>query len=73
MNADTLCPLCGKDSVSLRTDRVESEHLGSKALVDLLYSVCNTCTSDFADTEQSALNKQAVMAFRESASAANPR
>lgn len=66
MSDDTLCPVCGEGSVSLRTDRLESEYKGSKALVDLHYAVCNTCTSDFAGAVQSRLNKRAVMAFRKS-------
>ena len=67
MNDNTLCPLCGEGAVSLRTDHVESDYMGSKALVDLHYAECSACKSDFAGAEQSLLNKRAVMAFRKSA------
>jgi HTH-type transcriptional regulator / antitoxin MqsA len=66
MNDNALCPLCGKGHVTAHVELVESEHKGTKGMLPLHYSVCSACASDFADAENSRLNKRAVLAFRKS-------
>ena len=66
MDTNKLCPICGEGHVLARVDQVESEYKGHKTMVPLHYSVCDTCSSDFAGAEESRLNKRAVLAFRKS-------
>jgi HTH-type transcriptional regulator / antitoxin MqsA len=66
MSDDTLCPVCGQGHVTTHIDDVESEYKGIKGMVALHYAFCSACTSDFAGTAHSRLNKRAVLAFRKS-------
>jgi HTH-type transcriptional regulator / antitoxin MqsA len=66
MDTKELCPICGEGHVTDHVDQFESEYKGKKAWLPLHYQLCDVCTSDFAGTKESKLNKRAVMAFRKS-------
>jgi HTH-type transcriptional regulator / antitoxin MqsA len=66
MDTKELCPICGEGHVTDHVDQFESEYKGEKAWLPLHYQLCDVCTSDFAGTKESKLNKRAVMAFRKS-------
>jgi HTH-type transcriptional regulator / antitoxin MqsA len=66
MDTKELCPICGEGHVTDHVDQFESEYKGQKAWLTLHYQLCDICTSDFAGTKESKLNKRAVMAFRKS-------
>jgi HTH-type transcriptional regulator / antitoxin MqsA len=66
MDTKELCPICGEGHVTDHMDQFESEYKGEKAWLPLHYQLCDVCTSDFAGTKESKLNKRAVMAFRKS-------
>lgn len=63
MNAKELCPICGEGHVEMRVEGVESEYKGRKDLVPMHYKVCDACASDFAGSDESRLNKRAIIAF----------
>ena len=66
MDTKELCPICGEGHVTNQVDQFESEYKGQKATLPLHYRLCDTCHSDFAGSQESKLNKRAVMAFRRS-------
>jgi HTH-type transcriptional regulator / antitoxin MqsA len=66
MDTKELCPICGEGHVTDHVDQFESEYKGQKAWLPLHYQLCDVCTSDFAGTKESKLNKRAVLAFRKS-------
>ena len=60
------CPICGEGHVTQHVDQFESEYKGKKAMLPSHYKLCDTCHSDFAGSEESKVNKRAIMAFRKS-------
>jgi len=66
MKTNELCSICGEGHVTSHVDQVESEYRGTKALVPMHYKTCDACGSDFAEIDESRLNKRAVLAFRKS-------
>ena len=66
MDTKELCPICGEGHVTNQVDQFESEYKGQKATLPLHYRLCDTCHSDFAASQESKLNKRAIMAFRRS-------
>jgi len=64
MNAPTLCPLCGEGQVTSHCEEVAQTYAGHEGMVPMYFRSCSHCGSDFAGTEESLLNKRAMMAFR---------
>ena len=63
----TTCPLCNSGELTKHFDWRSAEWEGRTGMVVLHYSECNRCGSEIVDQAQSALNKQAILAFREAA------
>jgi HTH-type transcriptional regulator/antitoxin MqsA len=66
MKNKILCTVCGKGHVTAQTQAVDSQYKGLIRSIDLHYLICDTCNSDFATEKESTLNKNLVMAFRNS-------
>jgi HTH-type transcriptional regulator/antitoxin MqsA len=66
MNTKELCSICGEGHVTNHVDQLESEYKGNTALVPMHYKTCDVCGSDFAGSDESRLNKRAMLAFRKS-------
>jgi HTH-type transcriptional regulator/antitoxin MqsA len=64
MNTQELCPLCGEGHVSVHSEMVENEYKAQKAMLPLMFKLCDACGSDFACAAESKLNKRALMAWR---------
>lgn len=64
MDTRELCPICGEGHVTAQVQEIESDYKGHKATLPLHYRLCNICTSDFAGTPESKLNRRVLVAFR---------
>lgn len=60
------CPLCENGILTEIQGTHEVRYKNRIKLIDDYYSVCNNCASELTNHEQSVLNKQAVIEFRES-------
>ena len=64
MNTQELCPLCGEGHVTVRSDMVENEYKGQKAMLPLVFKQCDACGSDFAGAAEAKQNRRVLMAWR---------
>ena len=60
----TTCPACNSAELTDHIEARPAEWEGCTGLVDLHYSICDSCGSEIVDQAQSALNKANILAFR---------
>lgn len=61
---DDICPICGEGHLEHRVEKNSVEYNGHTALLDSYYSVCDSCGSEQASSNQTRDNKRAMMAFK---------
>lgn len=64
MKDKTLCPICGDGQISHQTRKVEQEFNGSIGLVDLHFSVCDSCGCEMALDKDLKANSRSMNEFR---------
>ncbi|WP_140183192.1 type II toxin-antitoxin system MqsA family antitoxin [Providencia stuartii] len=64
MKDKTLCPICGDGHISHQTRKVEREFNGTTGLVDLHFSVCDTCGCEMALAADLKANSRSMNEFR---------
>jgi HTH-type transcriptional regulator / antitoxin MqsA len=64
MDEKEICPICGEGHVTPQVELTEKEYKGVKAQLPLHFMLCDTCTSDYAGSAESKLNRRALLAWR---------
>jgi len=59
-----ICRLCGEGHLHTQMRKHSVEYKGTRADVDLVYSVCDFCSSEQAAGDQLRANKRAMMRFK---------
>lgn len=63
-NVAPLCPICGEGHLTAQVGTNAVEYKGQTGTLALHYSVCDSCGSEQAGTEEARANKRAMLAFR---------
>lgn len=58
------CPLCEEGHLHPRVEQRTVTYRGESSCLPMRYSVCDVCTSEVTDPDQSRANKQVMRAFR---------
>lgn len=61
---DRQCPICGNGNLTNRVDQERVEYKGSVEKLSTLYSICDTCGSEQANSDQVRQNKRSMIAFK---------
>ncbi|MDY0213048.1 MAG: hypothetical protein RBR06_08595 [Desulfuromonadaceae bacterium] len=58
------CPLCGAETIELRTEQVEVQYNSTKGVVESHYSYCDSCGCTQEGSADRRAYKRAVVAFK---------
>jgi len=58
------CPICGEGNLNAKISKNIVEYKAHSTQLDTHYSVCDTCGSEQANSEQLRANKRAMVAFK---------
>ena len=61
---DDICGICENGKLTYMTESNEVEFKGHKRIIPTHYSICNTCYSNQANSDQMKLNKMLMIEFK---------
>ena len=64
MEKSELCLICGVGTARLMSTPHKSRYRGHSRQLPLYFMECDTCTSEYAGSSESTLNKEAMLKFQ---------
>jgi HTH-type transcriptional regulator/antitoxin MqsA len=64
MSNEFLCPLCEEGTLTEQRDKNKVEYKGERIFLDALFSECNCCGAEQANSQQMKYNKRQMVAFK---------